>query len=143
VNRFIGYSPDGTIINYDTFTLTVIITSRNYNNDTILYRLLQLHHIKYRLHFFLLTSPDFYLDLAGTPDSTKPFSVLLSSRVSSLESYVTTDGKSASLSWNKAPIWGLRPDLYYCRTVAVGVGVGVRVRVTLLLARFNFFFHLP
>jgi hypothetical protein len=33
------------------------------------------------------------------------------------ESYVTTDGQSASLSWNKAPIWGLRPDLY-CLTVA-------------------------
>jgi hypothetical protein len=25
--------------------------------------------------------------------------------------------QSASLSWNKAPIWGLRPDLYYCQTV--------------------------
>jgi hypothetical protein len=34
------------------------------------------------------------------------------------ESYVTTDGQSASLSWNKAPIWGLRPDIYYCQTVA-------------------------
>jgi hypothetical protein len=34
------------------------------------------------------------------------------------ESYVTTDGQSASVSWNKAPIWGLRPDLYYCQTVA-------------------------
>jgi hypothetical protein len=22
------------------------------------------------------------------------------------------------VSWNKAPIWGLRPDLYYCQTVA-------------------------
>jgi hypothetical protein len=31
------------------------------------------------------------------------------------ESYVTTDGQSASLSWYKAPIWGLRPD-FYCRT---------------------------
>jgi hypothetical protein len=31
---------------------------------------------------------------------------------------VTTDGRSASLSWNKAPIWGLRPDFYYCQTVA-------------------------
>jgi hypothetical protein len=29
------------------------------------------------------------------------------------QSYVTTDGQSASQSWNKAPIWGLRPDLYY------------------------------
>jgi hypothetical protein len=34
------------------------------------------------------------------------------------ESYVTTDGQSASLSWNKPPIWGLRPDLDYCLTVA-------------------------
>jgi hypothetical protein len=33
-------------------------------------------------------------------------------------SYVTTDGQSASLSWNKAPIWGLRPDFYYCQTIA-------------------------
>jgi hypothetical protein len=37
---------------------------------------------------------------------------------SQVESYVTTDGQSASLSWNKAPIWGLRPDFYYCQTVA-------------------------
>jgi hypothetical protein len=34
------------------------------------------------------------------------------------QSYVTTDSQSASLSWNKAPIWGLRPDFYYRRTVA-------------------------
>jgi hypothetical protein len=34
------------------------------------------------------------------------------------ESYVTTDGQPASLSWNKAHFWGLRPDLYYCLTVA-------------------------
>jgi hypothetical protein len=34
------------------------------------------------------------------------------------ESYDTTDGQSASLSWNKAPVWGLRPDFYYCQTVA-------------------------
>jgi hypothetical protein len=30
-----------------------------------------------------------------------------------VEFYVTTDGQPASLSWNKAPIWGLRPELYY------------------------------
>jgi hypothetical protein len=35
-----------------------------------------------------------------------------------VQSYVTTDGQSASLSWNKAPLWGLRPDFYYCLTVA-------------------------
>jgi hypothetical protein len=34
------------------------------------------------------------------------------------ESYVTPDGQSASLSWNKALIWGLRTDFYYCQTVA-------------------------
>jgi hypothetical protein len=35
------------------------------------------------------------------------------------ESYITTDGQSASLSWNKAPIWGLRPD-FYCRLTVAG-----------------------
>jgi hypothetical protein len=34
------------------------------------------------------------------------------------DSYVTTDGQSASLSWHKAPIWGFRPDFCYCQTVA-------------------------
>jgi hypothetical protein len=33
------------------------------------------------------------------------------------ESHVTTNGQSASLSWNKVPIWGLRPDFYYCQIV--------------------------
>jgi hypothetical protein len=32
-------------------------------------------------------------------------------------SYITTDDQSASLSWNKAPIWGLRPDFYYRQTI--------------------------
>jgi hypothetical protein len=32
--------------------------------------------------------------------------------------YVTTDGPSAVLSWNKTPILGLRPDIYHCETVA-------------------------
>jgi hypothetical protein len=35
-----------------------------------------------------------------------------------VQSYVTTDGQPASLSWNKAPIWGLRPDLDYFLAVA-------------------------
>jgi hypothetical protein len=34
------------------------------------------------------------------------------------QSYITTDGQSVSLSWCQAPIWGLRPDFYYCQTVA-------------------------
>jgi hypothetical protein len=37
---------------------------------------------------------------------------------SPVESYLTTDGQATSLSWNKAPIWSLRPDLNYCQTVA-------------------------
>jgi hypothetical protein len=39
-------------------------------------------------------------------------------KASQSQSYVTTDGQSASLSWNKTPIWGLRRDFYYCMTVA-------------------------
>jgi hypothetical protein len=34
------------------------------------------------------------------------------------QSYVRPTVQLASPSWNKAPIWGLRPDLYYCQTVA-------------------------
>jgi hypothetical protein len=33
------------------------------------------------------------------------------------ESYITTVSQSASLSWNKAPIWGLRPDIYLSLTI--------------------------
>jgi hypothetical protein len=39
-------------------------------------------------------------------------------------SHVTTDGQPASLSWNKAPFWGSRPDFYYCLTVAGFVDLG-------------------
>jgi hypothetical protein len=35
-----------------------------------------------------------------------------------LKSYIATNGQPASLSWNKAPIWGLRPDLCFCLTFA-------------------------
>jgi hypothetical protein len=48
------------------------------------------------------------------PDSyTQNFDIL-----SEWVSYVKTDCQSASLFWNKAPIWGLRPDCYYCQTIA-------------------------
>jgi hypothetical protein len=42
-----------------------------------------------------------------------------SSRVESsrVESYVTTYNMPVVFSWNKAPVWGLRPDIYYCWTV--------------------------
>jgi hypothetical protein len=36
----------------------------------------------------------------------------------SLSLMLTTDDQLASLSWNKAPIWDLRPDFYYCQTLA-------------------------
>jgi hypothetical protein len=62
-------------------------------------------------------------------DSRLPFSlppttrratveVFASGSAAESESYVTTDGQPASVSWNKAPLCGLRPDLYYCLTVA-------------------------
>jgi hypothetical protein len=57
------------------------------------------------------------------------------------ESYITTDGQSASLSWNKAPVWGLWPDFYYCQTVgglliwgAFSLTRGQVCRLQLLLA---------
>jgi hypothetical protein len=43
--------------------------------------------------------------------------ILIKISILSLSLNVTTDGQP-SLSWNKAPFWGLRPDLYYCLTVA-------------------------
>jgi hypothetical protein len=33
------------------------------------------------------------------------------------QSYVTTDGQSASLSRCQAPIWGPKPDFYCCQTI--------------------------
>jgi hypothetical protein len=37
----------------------------------------------------------------------------LSFALNESESYVTTDGQLASLSWHKAPIRGLRPDFFF------------------------------
>jgi hypothetical protein len=55
------------------------------------------------------------------------------------ESYVTTDGQSAGLSWNKALIWGLRPHFYYwqlrvCWCLAFSQTRGLVCRLKLLLA---------
>jgi hypothetical protein len=44
--------------------------------------------------------------------------VLESESESESESYFTTDSQPASLFWNTAPFWDLRPDPYYCLTVA-------------------------
>jgi hypothetical protein len=57
-----------------------------------------------------------------TSSTLQLFSCLLNSQITLrlplCQSYVTTDGQSASLCWNEAPIWGLRPDFYYCLTFA-------------------------
>jgi hypothetical protein len=49
--------------------------------------------------------------LPWTVLSTQHLNSLCSNRV---EFYITTDCQSASVSWCQAPIWGLRPDFYYC-----------------------------
>jgi hypothetical protein len=59
---------------------------------------------------FLQLVTTFHKSLSSTGHSR-----LLTTRPLLLE---TTDGQSASLSWNKAPICGLWPDFYYCQTVA-------------------------
>jgi hypothetical protein len=54
-----------------------------------------------------------YLEFAAWQETPAPNSQL-NWTASESQSYVTTDGQSASLSYNKAPIWGLGPDFYYC-----------------------------
>jgi hypothetical protein len=77
-------------------------------------RLLALH--SWTLKFWILLRLNHWTLLNGTELSYD--GSLANESESESESYVTTDGQSASLSWNKAPIWGLRPDFYYCQTVA-------------------------
>jgi hypothetical protein len=53
------------------------------------------------------------------PESQSAVVGLLSGLSSSQsQSHVKTDDQSASLSWNKAPIWGFRPDFHYCQKIA-------------------------
>jgi hypothetical protein len=74
------------------------------------------------LSLCLITQVPQYEDVFGSGSIAPPLTSALAggewsaSRTDSQsQSYVTTDGQPASLSWNKAPIWGLRPD---CLTVA-------------------------
>jgi hypothetical protein len=94
VNRFTGYSQIVTTNNYNTLKITITITHKVFN-VCFLSRLLikNLSWLKLQL-----------------------LSCLLNSLTTESESYITIDGQSASLSWNKAPIWGLRQDFYYCQT---------------------------
>jgi hypothetical protein len=74
------------------------------------------------------------------PSTTRRVMVEVFDPASVFESYVTTDGQSASLSWNKAPIWGLRPDFITVRQLRVGwygafsLTRGLVCRLQLLLA---------
>jgi hypothetical protein len=56
-------------------------------------------------------------DSQGYDGCIRPASTLINPSLN-LEPYITTDGQSANLAWNKAPICGLRPDFCYCQTVA-------------------------
>jgi hypothetical protein len=87
-----------------------------------------IHFLPFLLDYLRLPSPEldpipFLLDYITSRllFSTPTISSLLSCQS---RSYITTDGQPASLSWNKAPIWGLRPDLDYCLTVAGLLGWG-------------------
>jgi hypothetical protein len=53
--------------------------------------------------------------------------VRLTTAESESESYVMTDSQSASLSWYKAPIRGLRPDIFFRS------GYGIRLTVTFFI----------
>jgi hypothetical protein len=64
------------------------------------------------------------------------------------QSYITTDGQSASLSWCQAPIWDQRPIFFYRNTKSKlyydrqSVGQSVLVSGTHLGPASNFFFLL-
>jgi hypothetical protein len=105
----------------------LIHTTRNYSTTADLHNLqITVRHAKSSSAFSFLTrrflvtafnngySSDLGLksSVNGGSLPTKLFFSLES------ESYVTTDGQLASLSWNKASICGLRPHFYYCHTVA-------------------------
>jgi hypothetical protein len=48
----------------------------------------------------------------------RPARLIVYKLLSQSQSYVMTDGQSASMSWCQAPIWSPRPDFYYCQTVS-------------------------
>jgi predicted Rdx family selenoprotein len=74
---------------------------------------------KVRLFYSLLTNTNKRTSIANRITyCTMTDWLLVTDSWLSLESYVTTDSQSAGLCWNKAPIWGLRPDFYYHQTVA-------------------------
>jgi hypothetical protein len=93
-----------------------VVTTNNYNTIAISPLYSSLQHTFYCSQSvtrrFLVTAPTMVIPL--------PPAQVISSQTpkSQSQSYVTTDGQWASLPWNKAPVWGLRPDFYYCQTIA-------------------------
>jgi hypothetical protein len=107
VNRFIGHSQVVTTNNYNTLKITLTITQKIKRSTSACSRCLVTIRIwifNYWTVFWILLQMNLWPNWIETESKS--------------ESYVTTDGESASLSWNKAPIWGLRSDFYYCMTVA-------------------------
>jgi hypothetical protein len=98
-----------------TWTITVSINftlqiSRYYSTNKVLSS-----RAEFQLHWTALTNSD-----ASVPqlNSSAGVSKLNWFKQSHSQGYVTTDYQAASLSWNKAPIWCLRSDLYYSLTIA-------------------------
>jgi hypothetical protein len=73
-----------------------------------------------------LAQPNFFLALSSQSSSSAASRDSLNLiQPSQSQSYVMTDSQSASLSWCQSSIWGLRPDFYYCQTIACSLMWGV------------------
>jgi hypothetical protein len=69
----------------------------------------------YRYHGYLLIMLKICLKITSLSETSWRLKTLR--EYSESESYITTDSQSASLSWNKATIWGLWPDIYLSLTI--------------------------
>jgi hypothetical protein len=106
-------------LGFEVFTSRILVTDFTTSNHTC-------HSLIPFLPFLLnrlwLPSPELDPSLSTTVMYSSTLILLL---LSESESYITTDSQSASLSWNKAPIWGLRPDIYLSLTITALFFVGV------------------
>jgi hypothetical protein len=92
------------------------------------------HFLPFLLIYLRLSSPELDPILDSNSQLRKLDSILDNLfEQSQSQSHVTTDDQPASLSWNKAPIWGLRPDFHYCQTIAGLLKWGL-VRTTFFVA---------
>jgi hypothetical protein len=107
MNRFTEHSQVVTTNNCKTLTglhnlkITVTIAHKIKSSMSVFTSLLTLNHTDDCLTSWLINC----LSCANS----------LSASWSESESYITTEGQSASPSWKKAPVWGLRSDFYYCQ----------------------------